>query len=257
MVLLSLLLITLGPLNRLGIIGAMDEELKLIKNNMKIERVDTISQRIFTIGEIEGMPCICVKAGVGKVNAALTAEILVMKYDVDAVIFSGVAGGINPELGIGDIVISQTVIHHDFGQLLPDKFIVFDTLGFAADSLLITIAIEAGNNVQFDEIPQKICKETDHLPHITLGRIATGDQFISSEEKRKWLEEILRADCVEMEGAAVAQVCVINKVPFVIIRCLSDLANEKADIDFESFLPYAAKNSSLLVKEMIKLLGEK
>ncbi|MGD8978690.1 MAG: 5'-methylthioadenosine/S-adenosylhomocysteine nucleosidase, partial [candidate division WOR-3 bacterium] len=88
-----------------------------------------------------------------------------------------------------------------------------------------------------------------------LGRVATCDQFISSETKRLWIEKIFRADCVEMEGAAVAQICTLYEVPFVIIRSLSDLANEDAEVDFQSFVIYAAKNSSMLVKEMLRLLG--
>jgi len=249
-----ILIIALGPINRLGIIGAMDEELVLIEENMQVEKVDTIAQRIFTAGSINGVPCICVKAGVGKINATLTAEILISKYDVDAVVFTGVAGGINSHLGIGDIVISKTVLQHDYGQLWPDKFVPFDTIGFSADSLLIVVTKKAADNVRYEPIPEKVCKETGHLPQVIIGRIVTGDQFISSEEKRQYLEKTFRADCVEMEGVAVAQVCTINKVPFVIIRSLSDLANEKADIDFTAFLSYAAKNSSLIVNEMLKFL---
>lgn len=249
-----LLLLTFEPANRLGIISAMDIELDLIKESMQIEKTDTIARRIFDIGTIEGKLCVCVKAGVGKVNATLTAEILIMKYNVDAVIFTGVAGGINPLLDIGDIVISEKVFHHDFGEITPDVFLPWDTLGFPADSFLIDIAVKAADKVKFDPIPKKICKETDHLPQVIIGRIVTGDQFISSEEKRQWIEKTFHADCVEMEGVAVAQVCIINKIPFVIIRCLSDLANEKADIDFESFVNYAAKNSSMIVKEIIRLL---
>jgi adenosylhomocysteine nucleosidase len=252
-----LLLLTLGPLKTIGIIGAMDEELVLIKQDMQIENTDTIAQRIFTEGTIQEIQCVCVKAGIGKTNAALTAEILIMKYHVDAIVYSGVAGGINPNFSIGDVIISQRVVHHDFGHLIPDMFVPFDTLGFFADSLLIHIALEAAGNVRFDLIPQKITKEETRYPRINLGVISTGDQFISSEEKRQWLEHVFHADCVEMEGAAVAQVCTINNIPFIIIRCLSDLANEEADIDFEVFLPYAAKNSSLIVTEMIKLLNSK
>ncbi|KPJ74529.1 hypothetical protein AMJ52_00345, partial [candidate division TA06 bacterium DG_78] len=212
-----LILVTLGQFNRLGIIGAMDEEITLMKEYMKIEKVDTITQRIFAIGKIEETPCICVKAGIGKTNAALTAEILMREYNVDAIIYSGVAGGINPELGIGDIVISRRIFHHDFGQITPDAFIVFDTLGFSADSFLIEIALEAAANVKFDSVHTKITKEGARYPQICLGVIATGDQFISSEEKRQWLDNVLHTDCVEMEGAAVAQVCAINNIPFIII----------------------------------------
>jgi adenosylhomocysteine nucleosidase len=254
MVAILILFLTLGPFNRFGIISAMDEEITLITEDMKIERVDTIAKKTFTIGTIDEMPCVCVKAGIGKTNAALTAEILMMEYKVDVVIYSGVAGGINPKLGIGDVVISERVVHHDFGQVTPDMFMPFDTLGFFADSLLIHIALDAARNVKFDLIPQKITKEEARYPLVYLGVVATGDQFIASEKKRQWLEHILHTDCVEMEGAAVAQVCAINNIPFIVIRCLSDLANEEADIDFEAFLLYAAKNSSLIVKEMITLL---
>ncbi len=249
-----LLFVTIGSVNRLGIIGAMDVELDLIRESVEVARVDTIAQRIFYSGTIDGIDCVCVKAGIGKVNAALTAEILIMNYNVDALVFTGVAGGINPQLGIGDIVISRRVIYHDFGQIVPDTFFPWDTVGFFADSFLVAIAKEAAANATFDPIPKKICKETGHVPRVIVGRVVTGDQFISSEEKRRWIEETFDADCVEMEGAAVAQVCVINKVPFVIIRSLSDLANEKADVDFEAFVLYAAKNSSMIVKEILNLL---
>lgn len=236
--------------------SAMDIELEMIKENMTVERIDTIAQRIFYKGTFKKIPCVCVMAGIGKVNAALTAEILIMEYDIDALIFTGVAGGINPELGIGDIVISQSVVHHDYAHLGPEKLTPYDTVGYQADSLLMAVAMRAAQDARFDEVPLKICKETGHLPRIVLGKIITGDQFIASEEKRQWLERTFSADCVEMEGAAVAQVCAINAIPFVIIRCLSDLANEKADIDFKAFVKYAAKNSSLIVQGIIDLLDK-
>jgi len=249
-----LLLISLSLASRIGIISAMDEELALIKQNMIVEKTDTIARRVYLTGKLYGMDCTCVIAGVGEINAALTAEILVSHYHVDAVIFSGVAGGINPELRIGDIVISKKVLHHDYGLIAPDNFSPFDTIGFAADSFLVETSVEAAKRVEFAVIPSTISSSQPHTPICVIGRVATGDQFIASEEKRKWLEKTFAADCVEMEGVAVAQVCAINKVPFVIIRCLSDQANEKADVDFEAFLPYAVKNSSLLVGEIVRSL---
>jgi adenosylhomocysteine nucleosidase len=253
---LVLFVLSLSGRQTIGIMSAMDIELEMIKENMTVEQIDTIAQRIFYKGTFKRIPCVCVMAGIGKVNAALTAEILIMKYDIEAIIFTGVAGGINPELGIGDIVISQSVVHHDYAHLGPEKLTPYDTLGYKADSSLVAIAIQAAKDVRFDEIPIKICKETGHFPRVVLGKIITGDQFIASEEKRQWLELTFNADCVEMEGAAVAQVCAINAVPFVIIRCLSDLANEKADIDFEAFVEYAAKNSNLIVQGIIDLLDK-
>ncbi len=239
-----------------GIMSAMDVELNMIKENMVVEQIDTVAQRIFYIGTLEEIPCVCVKAGIGKVNAALTASILAMKYDVDAVIFAGVAGAINPKLSIGDIVISHSVVHHDYAYLGPECLTPYDTSGFRADSFLIGVAMQAAQDAEFDEVPQKICKETGHSPQVVLGKVITGDQFIASEEKRQWLEQTFHADCVEMEGAAMAQVCYINNVEFVIIRCLGDLANENADVDFEEFVKYAAKNSSLIVTQMMVLLKE-
>lgn len=242
--------------NSIGIMGAMDEEISLIKEEMVIQRVDTVAQRMFIVGKLNNHSCVCVKSGIGKTNAAITAEILVTKYNVDAIIFTGVAGGINPEIQIGDIVISKRVIHHDYGKITPDGFIPFDTVGYIADSFLIEVSKKAAGNVQFEVVPEKIRKKSGHLPCIISGIIVTGDQFIADEKKRKWIEKTFNADCVEMEGAAVAQVCSIHKVPFVILRSMSDIANEKAEIDFEQFVSYAAKNSSLIIKEIFRLLAE-
>jgi adenosylhomocysteine nucleosidase len=234
----------------------MDIELALIKQDMQIEATDTLSSRVFHSGTIHGIPCVCVRAGIGKVNAAVTAELLILQYDVDAIVFTGVAGGIDPLLDIGDIVISRRVLHHDFGQVVPDSFVPWDTAGFIADSTLIAIAESAAAQVEFEELPQKLCKETGRFPRVFVANVVTGDQFISSEEKRKWLETTFDAACVEMEGAAVAQVCALNNIPFVIIRSLSDLANENADVDFELFVDYAAQTSNLIVQEMLKIVKE-
>lgn len=250
-----LCVLTLGQPKVIGIMGAMDVELDLISKDMVIEKVDTIAARIFITGKIYDVPCVMVRAGVGKVGSAQTAQMMISQYGVDAVIFTGVAGGINPQMDIGDIVISNNVIHHDFGQILPDKFIPFDTVGYYADTALVGLALRAAGNVTLQPLPEQM-REGDEVPKITLGRVATGDQFISSESKRLWIEQTFHADCVEMEGAAVAQICTVNDVPFVIIRSLSDLANEDAEVDFEAFVVYAAENSSLLVKEMLRLLNQ-
>ena len=243
-----------GQSDLIGIMSAMEVELEFISSDMQVESIDTIGASVYKIGKIVGIPCVTVHGGVGKVGAAHAAQILIMHYGVDALVFTGVAGGIDPDLGIGDIVISAEVVHHDFGQILPDQFIPFDTIGYPADSMLIGLAQQASANIEFKTIPESIRGESA-IPSVTLGRVATGDQFISSEEKRLWIEKTFNADCVEMEGAAVAQICTLYKVPFVIIRSLSDLANEDAEVDFQSFVIYAAKNSSMLVKEMLRLLG--
>ncbi len=253
---LMMLIFGVSGYQKIGIMSALDIELKYITEHMQIVRVDTVSQRVFTTGMINGIECVAVKAGIGKVNAAITAEILSNKYNVDAIIFSGVAGGINPNLQIGDIIISEKVLHHDFGEVVPNAFIPWDTTGYAADTYLVRLAGDNVNKIHFDTIPKNISLATECYPSVRKGRVVTGDQFIASEEKRHWLEKTLRADCVEMEGAAVAQVCAINSIPFVIIRCLSDLANENASVDFDAFCDYAARNSSALVLEIIKSLRQ-
>jgi adenosylhomocysteine nucleosidase len=250
-----LCLLALGQPRVIGIMGAMEVELDLISKDMVIEEVDTIATKIYKSGKIYGVPCVMARAGVGKVGAAQTAQMLITEYGVDVVIFTGVAGGINPQLDIGDIVVSSNVVHHDFGQILPDAFTPYDTVGYFADTVLVGLALQAAGNIELQPIPEEM-RGADEVPEVILGRVATGDQFISSEVKRLWIEETFHADCVEMEGAAVAQICAVNDVPFVIIRSLSDLANEEAEVDFEVFVVYAATNSSLLVKEMLKLLGQ-
>ena len=255
LVILTVLLVSGSQSETIGIMSAMEIELEFINQDMIVERIDTIAKNVYKMGTINGIRCVAVHGGVGKVGAAHTAQTLITRYDVDVVIFTGVAGGINPELQIGDIVIAENVVYHDFGQVLPDHFIPFDTVGFFADSFLVTLALQAAEGVELELIPEEIRGE-ENIPRIVVGRVATGDQFISSESKRVWIERVFRADCVEMEGAAVAQICAANDVPFVIIRSLSDLANEDAEVDFQSFVLYAAKNSSLLVKEMLKLFAE-
>lgn len=253
-ILMFLLLSTHQPA-LVGIMSAMEMELDFLGQAMEVTSIDTVTTKVFRSGTIQGIRCITVPSGIGKVDAAQTAQTMILRYGVDAVIFTGVAGGINPQLHIGDIVISSSVVHHDFGQVLPELFIPFDTVGFSADSFLIVLALQAARGLELEPIPGSIGGDSNR-PTVTLGRVATGDQFISSEAKRQWIESTFHADCVEMEGAAVAQVCTVNDIPFVIIRSLSDLANEKADIDFQKYIVYASRNSSMLVMEIMRLLAE-
>lgn len=252
MVLLMCLLVT-QEARSIGIMGALSAEVETIDDAMIIERVDTIGGKVYKVGEIFDARCCLVNAGVGKVASAQTALTLIMSYGVRMIIFTGVAGGINPDLDMGDIVISRDVVQHDFGQIWPDRFVPFDTTGFRADSMLIEIALDAVQNVDLASISAKSSTKGKR-PRVVLGRIATGDQFVSSEAKRVWIAQVFNADCVEMEGAAVGQICDAYEIPFLIIRSLSDLANENADVDFKTFAVYAAQNSSRLVKEIIRNL---
>ena len=179
MILFSLTL-SLNQPAMIGVMSAMEIELEFISEDMVVARVDTFASTEYSVGSIHSLPCVVVHGGIGKVGAAQTAQTLILKYGVDVVIFTGVAGGIDPDLDIGDIVISRNVVYHDLGQIFPDRFIPFDTAGFYADSTLVHLALQAVENVEFDAIPENIRGEVA-FPSVVVGRVATGDQFISSE----------------------------------------------------------------------------
>jgi adenosylhomocysteine nucleosidase len=240
----------------IGIMGALDEEIKMFKEEMKITRVDTIAQRVFYKGVMENKDVVIVKTEVGKVNAALTTQLLIDKFGVEKIIFTGIAGGIEPKVAPGDIVISTQLTYHDFGTITPLGFSLFDFSPILADSVLIEIARVASEKIDFPPLPKEITGDESNIPKVFLGTIVTGDQFIASSKKRKWLRKKFKAYAVEMEGASVAHVCKANDIPFVIIRSISDLADEGARIDIEKFKSYAARNSASIVKQMLHRLDK-
>ncbi|WP_173916063.1 5'-methylthioadenosine/S-adenosylhomocysteine nucleosidase [Halobacillus sp. Marseille-Q1614] len=225
-----------------GIIGAMDEEIQLLKDQMKVREVHHVAGSIFIEGELKGESVVLLKSGIGKVNAAIAATILHERFDVDEVINTGSAGGFATDLEVGDVVISSSVTHHDvdvtafnyeYGQVpgLPAMF--------TADEALITKAVKA-----VEKTTAKAMK----------GIIATGDSFMQQEahvhEVRRKFPEMIAA---EMEAAAIAQVCHKYETPFVIIRALSDIAGKESSISFEQFLPKAAENAATIIITMLEL----
>lgn len=225
----------------LGIIAAMSEELELLLKDMELKSSNTIANITFNEGKLYGKDVVGVVCGIGKVNAAICTQILISEYKVDKIINIGVAGGVSKEIYPGDIVISDSLVEHDmdcsvFGDALG-QVPRMDTFDFKADIELINLAKAAST------------KTTDHNSFV--GRIVSGDQFIASVEKVQFLEKEFSALACEMEGASIAHVCYSNKVPFVIIRSISDNANNGAHVDFEKFTPIAVKNSTSILKEMI------
>lgn len=226
---------------KIGIIGAMDEEVTILKSAMTNVTTTKIAGCEFYQGELNGKQVILTKSGIGKVAAAVATTLLLEKFAPDTVINTGSAGGYDTELNVGDIVISSEVRFHDvdltafgyeIGQMaqLPPAF--------SATPELIDIAEQAASNLT----GLKVIK----------GLICTGDIFMADPDKA----EIARnnfptmAAC-EMEAAAIAQVCYQFSVPFVIIRSLSDIAGKKSELSFEEFLPVAAKNASILVEAIV------
>lgn len=219
----------------LGIIGAMDEEISLIKDSLEIVDEVNYASTIFYICKYENFNVVLVKCGIGKVNAAICTQILIDKFNIDYIINTGVAGAVSRELDIGDVVISTDLVEHDFDtSSLGDELGQIprmDVFSFKADEGLIHLAEAAG---------KKVMKGKNQ---IKAGRIVSGDQFISGEDTIKWLEKTFNPLAVEMEGAAIAHTCHVNKVPFVVIRSISDRADKGASVDFTEFLHIACKTS--------------
>lgn len=225
---------------RIGIIGAMSEEVKGFKSEIENLKEEKVGNLIFYIGKIKGKDIVLLETGIGKVNAAIGATLMIDKFKVEKIIFTGVAGGINEDLDLGDVVISTDLIQHDvdvtaFGEKLG-MIPRMESSIFKADDELIALAEEAGKKLK---------------GKVIRGRILSGDQFIASPEKIAFLKNEFNGDCAEMEGAAVGHVCQIFNIPFVVVRTMSDKANSNAHTDYTTFMKIAADNSITLVNEML------
>lgn len=226
----------------LGIIGAMDEEVARLKEAMSNVAIKTKASMDFYSGEMNGKNVVIVRSGIGKVNAGICAQILIDEYNVDYIINTGIAGGLNPEINIGDIVLSTDTVQHDvdatgFGYkvgVIPRM----ETSVFVADDKLREFAKKASKKVNPDI-------------EVFEGRVVSGDQFISDKSKKDYLVTEFQGYCAEMEGAAIAQVAYLNDVPFLIIRAISDKADESATVDYPVFEAKAIENTVKLLNEMI------
>lgn len=232
-------------MKRIGIIGAMDLEVEHLKGEMQISRIVDKAGMEFYTGTLQGVDVVIVRSGIGKVNAGLCAQILADVFQVTHIINTGVAGSLNAKLDIGDILISKDALYHDmdvriFGYQLGEV----PQMGcreFKADKSMIEAAVSS-------------CKEVNPDIHVEVGRILSGDQFISDKAKKETLIADFQGDCTEMEGAAIAHSAYLNKIPFVIIRAISDKADDSAEMDYPTFEREAAKHSAKLVEHMITLL---
>ncbi|KAA9026388.1 5'-methylthioadenosine/S-adenosylhomocysteine nucleosidase [Niallia endozanthoxylica] len=229
---------------KIAIIGAMEEEVTILRDRMENQKVEIIAGSEFTFGVMDGVDVVLLRSGIGKVNAAMSTTILLEKFSPDYVINTGSAGGYDPNLNIGDIVISTEVRHHDvdvtvfgyeYGQVprLPSAF--------EADKELIKAAQEGAMEISGIQTVQ--------------GLIATGDSFMNDPVRVEFVRgKFNDLKAVEMEAAAIAQVSYQFGVPFVIIRSLSDIAGKESNISFDQFLEKAALNSASLVIKMVNLL---
>jgi len=228
---------------KIGIIGAMDEEIQLFKENIEIKEEVIKATITFYVGMFEGKEVVICKSGVGKVNAAITTQLLVDQFAVSQIIFTGVAGAVDPKLDIGDIVISTSAIQHDLdasalGFKVGEVPMFNYPSDFPASEDLVQLAEQAANSL--------------HDVKVIKGRILSGDQFIADYEKVKELDKLFDGKCVEMEGASVAHVAMLNNVPYVVIRSMSDKANGDANMNFAEFTKLASDRSFSIVHSMIK-----
>ena len=225
----------------LGIIGAMDEEVAKIKEEMTDVTVTTVAGMDFYEGKLGKRDAVVVRSGIGKVNAGMCTQILADRFRISAVINTGIAGSLRNEINIGDIVLSTDTVQHDmdasgFGYK-KGQIPRVDTFSFPADQALLELAEECSRRVN---------------PEIQAfkGRVVSGDQFISDKEKKQWLIETFDGYCTEMEGAAIAQAAYLNQIPYLVIRAISDKADDSAGMDYAVFEEQAIRHSVNLLLEM-------
>lgn len=222
----------------LGIIGAMEEEVAELKRRMEIEEVSEAASMSFYRGKLEGKDVVVVRSGIGKVNAAVCAQILIDRFQVDTLINTGIAGSLDAQIDIGDMVISTDAVEHDmdasaFGDPVG-QIPQMDTFSFPADEKLVKLAKEVNERINPDI-------------HTWTGRIVSGDQFVASSQVKERLVTLFGAKCTEMEGAAIAHTAYLNKISCVIIRAISDKADNSAEMDYPAFEELAIRHSVRLV----------
>lgn len=228
-------------MKRIGLIGAMDEEVAILKENMESVTCSKKAGMTFFQGKLWGMDTVVVVSGIGKVNMAVCTQILIDFYNVDTLINTGVAGSLNNDLEIGDIVLSCCAQQHDM-----DVSALGDPVGtiprmeesiFKADEKLVELAKAA-------------CEKANPDIACHIGKVLSGDQFIAGADKKDWLVSTFKGDCAEMEGGAMAQVAYLNHVPFLIIRAISDKADNSGQMDYQTFAKKAITHTVSLLKEM-------
>ena len=231
-------------MTKLGIIGAMQEEVETLLALMENKKELRKAGSTFYEGILEGLPAVIVQCGVGKVNAAMCAQVLCDLFDVTHLVNTGIAGSLCAELDIGDLVISKDAMYHDvdavhFGYPYG-KVPGMDTTEFPADQTMIDYAFAAA--------------ETVNPGHTKIGRVASGDQFVAAKELKERIIANTQGLCTEMEGAAIAQTAYRNGVPFVILRAISDKADDSAEMDYPTFERIAAHRCAEVTRNLARQL---
>ena len=231
-------------MTKLGIIGAMREEVETLVEKLVDAKQQVHAWSTYYEGKLEGLDVVVVQCGVGKVNAAMCAQILCSVYGVTHLVNTGIAGSLNADLDIGDLVVSRDAMYHDFDcnafGYPSGKVPGMDVIAFPADKKLMDRAFAAAESV--------------NPGHTKVGRVASGDQFVASKELKEKIISVTQALCTEMEGAAIAQTAYRNGIPYVILRAISDKADDSADMDYPTFERIAAHRCAAVVMNLAKEL---
>ena len=233
-------------MKKLGIIGAMDLEVETLLGVMENKKSIEKARSTFYEGTLEGLDVAVVQCGVGKVNAALCAQILCDCFGVTHLVNTGIAGSLCAELDIGDLVVSKDAMYHDFDCVnfgYPyGKVPGMDTISFPADETMMAYAFAAAESV--------------NPGHTKIGRVASGDQFVADKALKEKIIANTQGLCTEMEGAAIAQTAYRNNLPFVILRAISDKADDSAEMDYPTFERIAAHRCAQVACNLAKQLRE-
>ncbi len=249
----------------IGLISAIPEELAQFGAHFARERTTEIAGLSFHLGALDGRPVVAVEAGIGKVNAALVATLLLREFGCRALVFSGVAGGLDPTLGVGDVVLADRLVCHDYGALIDGAIKPYqpgvpplpgfpEDHGYALDAGLAARLRSALEDVELPAISAAATGGETRAPRLVFGTVLTGDTFLNCAVTRDRLHARFGALAVEMEGAALAQVAERFGVPVVVVRALSDLAGEDSHMDFPAFLHETAGQAAAIVRRIAPVL---
>ncbi|SVB41605.1 uncharacterized protein METZ01_LOCUS194459 [marine metagenome] len=230
-----------------GVISAIPEEYTKLEWDSE-PRTEIIVNKIFKFGKMNDIDVIAAECGIGKVNAALTTGLLLGHFGCDSIAFSGCAGGVNPKHNIGDILIADELIQHDYGAIVNGQLISSIPGSFPSLD-------DTDENIAY-VMPERLKNAITNVlgKDVTFGRILTGDTYLACEKTRKMFFNQFQADACEMEAGAIAQVCCSWHVPFIIVKVLSDLSGSNSPMEFEEFIEDSSIKAAKTVKKVLPIL---
>lgn len=249
----------------LGIIAALPEEVRHLGEALTVDDKIVRGNYAFRLGRLDQVPVVLVEAGIGKVNTSLVATLLLDHFGCRAVLLTGVAGGLDPKLRVGDVVVAERLVQHDYGAIVKGSLKPYrpgvpplgesrERLAFEIDPDLVRRLRQSLAGLSLPDLPAAVTGGAARKPVVGFGTILSGDQFINCEATRERLHAAYRAHAVEMEGAALTQVAEQFRAPCVVVRCLSDLAGSDSHLDFTTFLPHAAEIAAQVLRRIVPAL---